>query len=95
MKEKFYPHIPPKLEKAEVYAIKALAAGNANDLQQKIALRTIIEKICKTYDLPFFVNEDGARLTDFAAGKMFCGSQIVKCVNLDPALLESKAIIKK
>lgn len=72
-------------EDADVYAIRALAAGNANEGQQRRALDWIINHAARTYDQPFRPGgAEGARDTDFAAGRMFVGQQIVKLTKLNP-----------
>lgn len=70
---------PVDYEDADIYAIRALAAGVANEGQQKRALEWIINKAAGTYDLSFRPGgAEGARETDFAEGRRFVGSQIVK-----------------
>lgn len=63
-------------------AIKALAAGKANEGQQKRALDWIIKSVCGTYDQPFRPGEGGDRDTVFACAKQFVGQQIVKHINM-------------
>lgn len=60
-------------------AIKALNAGNANEGQQRIALRWIIEMAAGTYDQPF--RPGAPDETAFACGRMFVGQQIRKQLN--------------
>jgi hypothetical protein len=77
---------PADYEDADIYAIRALAAGNANESQQKRALDWIINKAAMTYDQPFRPGGlEGARETDFAAGRMFVGQQVVKLTKIVPA----------
>jgi hypothetical protein len=40
-------------DEADIAVIKALAAGVANEGQQKAALAMIVNRICGTYDLSF------------------------------------------
>lgn len=61
-------------------AIKALAAGNANDIQQKNALKWIIEDLCATYDMSF--RPGSVRESDFAEGKRHVGNQLVRQMKL-------------
>lgn len=75
--EVHYPWDPLELSDYEIRAIKALAAGNANDAQQKRALDVIIHKLAGTYDQSFRPGPDGHRATDFAEGKRFVGNRIV------------------
>lgn len=60
--------------------IKALAAGVANEGQQKAALALIINRICGTYDLSF--RPDSDRATCFAEGKRHVGNQIVRLTKI-------------
>lgn len=72
---------PPDCSDAVHMAIKALHAGNANEDQQRLALKWIIHEAAATYDLPFRPGEGGDRDTAFACGRMFVGQQIVKQIN--------------
>jgi len=62
-------------------AIQAVAAGEATEDQQKLAITTIVEKICDTYDLSY--SPDSERDTAFAEGKRFVGLQIAKLTKLN------------
>lgn len=73
------PWLPSEFLKADVYAIKALAAGTASDLQQKRALNWII-RMTDYYGMSY--SPDNSNDTDFAEGKRFAGAQIVKLINL-------------
>ncbi len=77
---------PSDYSKSDVFALKALAAGNANDHQQKQALRWIINQACGTYDLSF--RPESERATCLAEGKRFVGLQIVKLLNLTGTALD-------
>lgn len=71
------------LDKAEVIAIKALKEGVANEHQQQLALRAIVEKIARVHDMSFRPGgSDGERATAFAEGKRYVGAQIVRAINL-------------
>lgn len=61
-------------------ALKALSNGNANDGQQKNALKWIIEDLCGTYDMSF--RPASVRDSDFAEGKRHVGNQIVRQLKL-------------
>jgi hypothetical protein len=74
------PWHPAPYDEADVYAIKALAAGKANEGQQQRALAWIINTACATYDLSF--RPDSDRDTTFAEGKRHVGMQIVKLTKL-------------
>lgn len=78
------PHIPKAVPAKITYAIKALAAGTANDQQQMMALDWIIH-LTGYYDLSF--RPDSTRLSDFAEGKRYIGAQLVKEVNIRTALI--------
>jgi hypothetical protein len=76
------PWMPAPYDEADTYAIKALAAGVANEGQQKRALKWIIETLCGTYDQPYRPGSEGDRDTVFACAKMHVGQQIVKQINV-------------
>ena len=76
------PWHPAPYEEADVYAIKALAAGKATEGQQQRALGWIVNTLCGTYDLSFRDGEHGDRSTVFAEGKRFVGLQLVKLTKL-------------
>lgn len=82
------PWMPAPYEDADVYALKNLAAGNANEGQQQRVLKFIIEALCGNYDLSFRPGDDGPRATDFAEGKRFVALQLVKLINMNPKLLK-------
>lgn len=63
-----------------VYALKALASGEADAGQQRLALDYIIHVIAKRYDIPYF--PDNERDSAFAAGKLYVGEQLLKMISL-------------
>ena len=66
-----------------MYAVQAVANGNASADQQKRAIAWIVGTLCGTYDLAFRPDDHGgSRDTDFALGKAFVGQQIVKLLKL-------------
>lgn len=81
------PWVPADYDIADAGAIQALGRGDATPEQQKRALKWLIEKACGTYDLSYRPGEEGRRDTDFAEGKRFVGSQVVKMLNLNLSLL--------
>jgi hypothetical protein len=84
-----WPWLPAQYDKRVAYAIKALQAGNANDVQQKEALRWIVWNACGTYDEQMYAGGDeGRRATDYALGKRHVGLEIVKMINLDPRVFK-------
>lgn len=83
--------VPPQLQPAKydnkhLYAIRAVATGKASEHQQIIAMQWIIEQVAGTYQTSF--SPDNHSLTDFAEGRRFVGTQIVKLINLDPEKLK-------
>ncbi|WP_298704652.1 hypothetical protein [uncultured Variovorax sp.] len=86
------PWTPAQPSKAVHYALTNLQNGTASDVQQKLALDWILNAAARTYDQPFRPGgADGARATDFSAGMMFVGQQIVRALKLDPQTLEGPA----
>lgn len=69
-----------KFEDADVFAIQALAKGNATIHQQKLALDWIVKNACKINDLSYRPGAEGSRDTDFAEGKRYVGLQIVRLI---------------
>lgn len=78
---------PPTYEKADVMAFKALAAGNANEHQQKRVLDWIIYQASGYYEISFRPGYGGDRDTAFSEGRRFVGQQVVKLVNYSGDLL--------
>ena len=70
------PFEPAKYDQSVVNAVQALLNGQANEGQQKTAMKWIIEEVSRYYDLSF--HPESPRLTDFAEGKRYVGAQIVK-----------------
>ena len=68
------------LEEDEVRAIKALMRGDASAIEQGVALRTIVNKFCRTHDLLYVADRPGA--SAFLNGRAFVGNQIMKVLNL-------------
>ena len=78
------PWTPVPYEDADAAAIQALIRGNAEEHQQQRALKWIIEVACGTYNQTFYPGgEEGRRNTDFAEGRRFVGSQIVKMTRIN------------
>jgi hypothetical protein len=74
-----------RYEDADVYAIKALAAGKANEGQQQRAIAWIVNVLCDANALSF--RPDSPRETDFAEGKRHVAIQIRKLVELPVSVL--------
>lgn len=75
-------YYPAPYDEHVIGAMKALAAGNASEGQQRLALRWIVEAACATYDQPYRPGVCGDRDTAFACGRQFVGQQLVKLVNM-------------
>jgi hypothetical protein len=92
MKQSSRPWNPPRCEKADISAVKALASGTASPEQQVRAIKWIVEEACMYYNLSFSPGgEDGRRDTDFAEGRRFVGAEIVKMTKLDLTKLKSNS----
>ncbi len=76
------PLLEPLCHQETVWALKALAAGEAVKAQQSMAIQWIVNKLCGTYDMPYRPGSQSD--TDFAMGKMFVGQQIVKFIKMEP-----------
>lgn len=79
---------PAPWTEADAYALKALAAGKANEGQQRRVLDWIIHRAAKTYDVSF--SPDSDRETSFAEGRRFVGLQVVKLINLPAEIIKGK-----
>lgn len=86
------PWAPTPWAKADAYALKAMAAGTASDIQQKRAMEWILHA-CGIRDLSF--RPDSARATDFAEGKRFVGLQIAKLVQLPAGVIEATDVANR
>lgn len=75
-------------EKDDVYALQALARGEASEAQQKRCLDLIVNGIACAFDVTF--RPESERVTNFAAGKAFVGQQIDKILRLNPAKMKDK-----
>ncbi|QND67646.1 hypothetical protein HB777_29390 [Mesorhizobium loti] len=82
---RFNPMAPADYDDLDVEAVKAVAAGNASEGQQKRAMAWIVHKAAMTHDEPFVPGQPDvtARLT----GRMSVGRQILKLVNTPIHLL--------
>lgn len=79
-----HPWMPAPYDDNDIRAIRALAAGNASEGQQRHALNWIINVASGYYDLSFRPGIDGARATDFAEGRRYVGAQVVKLTKIVP-----------
>lgn len=70
------PWQPAEVEPGDIGAIKALLAGQANDLQQARVVRWLI-RATGVEEMSFRPGgDDGRRASDFAEGKRFVGLQL-------------------
>lgn len=79
------PLAPATYEDLDVEAIKAVAAGNASEGQQKRAIGWIVHKAAMTHDEPFVPGQPD--VTAHLTGRMNVGRQILKLVNVPIHLL--------
>lgn len=84
---KLRPWHPPHAEDADVYAIKALAGGDATGDQQRRALAWIIGTLCGKDDLSY--RPDSPRDTDFAEGKRFVALELTKYVLMPVSVIRT------
>ncbi len=77
----FEPWAPPDLGLAEVAALQAVAKGVASPDQQQRAMRVMVEKICRRYEMPYCPGVGGERDTSFALGRMSAGSTLTSFLN--------------
>ena len=80
------PWLPCPYEVADVAAIKALAAGEADENAQKRALRWIIHQAAGYSEgTPYRSDDEGGdRDTTFALGRRYVGDHILKLVDMPP-----------
>lgn len=74
------PYDPSPCDRTDVWAMKALAAGTANEAQQKRALDWILRIACGVGDTTYY--PDSERDSAFANGKRFVGLEIVGLLNM-------------
>ena len=80
VKKTYKPYYPADYTKQMVIAIQAVAAGIANEGQQQLTMKWIIEDLCRTYDLDYFPDSD--RDSVFASAKRSIGLQLVKLIKI-------------
>lgn len=69
----------PELDKQDMEALRAVADGEADGYQQKLALAVIVNKFCRTHDVSFVPG--AADQSTFLAGRAFVGSRILLALN--------------
>ena len=70
---------PPPFKQSDVFALKSLQDGTANEGQQQRALKWILESACGMPRDPF--RPDNARLTDHLTGRQSVGRMILDLIN--------------
>lgn len=77
----FEPWVLPALALRDVAAIQAVAGGTASSDQQQHAMRVIVEKICRRYEMPYCPGVNGERDTVLALGRMCAGTMLTSFIN--------------
>lgn len=81
-------HFPADYDDKVIMAFQALKAGDADEDQQRRVLDWLIVHAAGTYELSFrSEREGGERETAFAEGRRFVGLQVVKMINMPPAMV--------
>lgn len=70
----------------ESTAIKAVANGDANEAMQKIAMKAIVEKVCRTYSDTYDPHSE--RESNRMQGQRFVGLCLVDVIESDPIHLK-------
>ena len=84
------PWFPVEPTQVQARAIKAMATGEASEVQQKIAMAFIVNKLCAVEDMEFRPEEFGGdRASCFAGGKRFVGNQIRKWLFATGEMIEA------
>lgn len=68
------------LDKEDMVAIKAVAAGEGNEYQQKRVLHLIVKNFSRSTDLTYIPGSPGG--STFLAGRAFVGHQLLKYINV-------------
>jgi hypothetical protein len=79
----------PRIADADIFALQAVASGEANAAQQQRAYDYVVRILCETDRMTFWLNEslgaeDGRRATDFAEGKRWVGLQLRRIEKMRP-----------
>jgi len=75
----------PRIADADIFALQAVAAGEANAAQQQRAWDCVVRILCETDRMTFWPGaEDGRRATDFAEGKRWVGLQLRRIEKMRP-----------
>lgn len=79
--------VPAPFNSMHATAIQAVAAGNANDGQQKMALDWILKGACALNDWAY---RDSERETCIGLGRHFVGQQIVGLMRVNVSALRKR-----
>ena len=80
---------PAQFTLAEAIAVQALSQASADDEQQRIAWKWIIESAC---GLPVWAYRENARETDVALGRQFVGQQMVGLALINISKLKQREV---
>lgn len=76
----------PPLTNEEHIALQSLHKGEANEYQQRLALRVIVNKFARAHDLLYVPGSFDQ--SSFLAGRGFVGQKILKYLNVPIGKLE-------
>jgi hypothetical protein len=75
----------PAIEDADIFALQAIARGEASAVQQQRGYEYVVRALCETDRMTFWPGaEDGRRATDFAEGKRWVGLQLRRIEKMRP-----------
>ncbi len=75
----------PRIADADIFALQAVASGEANAAQQQRAYDYVVRTLCETDRMTFWPGaDDGRRATDFAEGKRWVGLQLRRIEKMRP-----------
>ena len=84
------PWHPPHVTKEQARAIQLVALGQAGEIEQKTALKTIIDILGARDELEFRPDEfGGERGSAFMAGRRFVALQVVRWATASGKLIET------
>jgi endonuclease/exonuclease/phosphatase family metal-dependent hydrolase len=78
------PWQTPRLADADIFALQAVAGGEANAAQQQRAWDCVVRTLCEADRMTFWPGHDGRRATDFAEGKRWVGLQLRRIEKMRP-----------
>jgi hypothetical protein len=75
----------PRIADVDIFALQAVANGDANAAQQQRAYDYVVRILCETDRMTFWPGaDDGRRATDFAEGKRWVGLQLRRIEKMRP-----------